>query len=220
MNNLNMLLSLEVIYTGLAFTLVALLVATIANRWSPRVFFLLALRLAIGWQFLFEGLYKVQSHYGAGETTKAFSSEPYFRVAPGPIGERMRRQFDDPSEVIAEKVKPTRNISPATFAKLPLADQADACPQAVAQQLDSLVSATGTFIKSEGEKQLASAEPDLGKAINAIAKGEEEAKSEEEKNIARIKADEERKKPSRKRKQSARMPRRKSTHSKSWHRKE
>ena len=32
------------------------------NGWSLRVFFLLALRLAIGWHFLFEGLHKIHSH--------------------------------------------------------------------------------------------------------------------------------------------------------------
>src|SRR5215475_13936632 len=97
---------LAVLYAGLAGTLLALLVATITNRWSPRVFFLLALRLAIGWHFLFEGLYKVNSYYtGPTETSKPFTSEPYFKVAPGPIGEKMRKQFSDPDAEIASKVK-------------------------------------------------------------------------------------------------------------------
>src|SRR5580658_10182664 len=106
----SLVIPIEILYVGLGSTLLALLVATIADKCSPKVFFLLALRLAIGWHFLFEGLYKVQSHYGPTESTRAFSSEPYFRAAPGPIGGFMRRQFDDPAIVIAEKVKPPKEI--------------------------------------------------------------------------------------------------------------
>ena len=73
---------LYVMYAGLAGVVLSLLVATAYQKWSPRVFFLLALRLAIGWHFLFEGLHKVNSHLvGPTETNKPFSSEPYFRAA-------------------------------------------------------------------------------------------------------------------------------------------
>ena len=48
---------IAVLYAGLGGTVLALIVATVTNRWSPRVFFLLALWLAIGWHFLFEGLH-------------------------------------------------------------------------------------------------------------------------------------------------------------------
>ena len=62
----------------------ALIVAT-ARQLVARVFFLLALRLAIGWHFLFEGLHKVNSYLvGPTETNRPFTSEPYFRNAPGP----------------------------------------------------------------------------------------------------------------------------------------
>ncbi len=190
-----LLIPIEVVYVGLAFTLVALLVATICNRWSPKVFFLLALRLAIGWQFLFEGLYKVQTHYGPSD--RPFSSEPYFRAAPGPIGGYMRRQFNDPTEVIAAKVKQGKNIPADTFSKLPVADQADACPSAVAKQLDELEQSAAMFIKSEGVKELNNIDPDLAKSINAIAANEEkalkEAKTDEDKNRVKAKAEDERK---------------------------
>ena len=43
----------------LAGTLLALVIATAYQKWQPRVFFLLALRLAIGWHFLVEGVEKV-----------------------------------------------------------------------------------------------------------------------------------------------------------------
>jgi uncharacterized membrane protein YphA (DoxX/SURF4 family) len=188
-----------VVYAGLAGTLLALLVATAMNRWSPKVFFLLALRLAIGWHFLFEGLYKIQSHEtGPSESNRQFSSEPYFRVAPGPIGAYMRQQFDDPAAVIAEKIKLTKEIAPEMFAKLPIAEQAAACPAAVAQQIDGLESTAAAFIKSEAEKQLANIEVDEAKAMTAIAMAEEkamkEAKTDEEKVKAKVKAEDERKK--------------------------
>src|SRR5688572_22957287 len=120
---------LAVLYAGLAGTVLALIVATATNRWSPRVFFLLALRLAIGWHFLFEGLYKVNSYYtGPTETNRVFTSEPYFKVAPGPLGEKMRKEFSDPDAEIAAKVKAPEAIPPADFAKLSVADQAAKCP--------------------------------------------------------------------------------------------
>jgi uncharacterized membrane protein YphA (DoxX/SURF4 family) len=190
---------LEVVYAGLAGTLLALLVAAAVNKWSPKVFFLLALRLAIGWHFLFEGLYKVQTHYGPPtETTKPFSSEPYFRAAPGPIGGFMRRQFEDPTEVIADRVKRTKEILPEVFAKLPLSEQIANCPTSVAQQLDGLASTAANYIKSEAEKELKNLEIDDAKAIAKIASDEEkdlkESKSDEEKDKAKAKAEEERKK--------------------------
>jgi uncharacterized membrane protein YphA (DoxX/SURF4 family) len=194
----NLIIPLAIIYAGLAGTILALLLATAFNRWSPKVFFLLALRLAIGWHFLFEGLYKIQSHdTGPSETSRPFSSEPYFRVAPGPIGAYMRRQFDDPATVIDEKVKRTRDISPEAFAKLPLADQAAACPTGVARQIDDLETAAADLIKSDAEKQLANAEPEEGKALALIRSAEEkalkEAKSDAEKAEAKTKAEEARK---------------------------
>jgi uncharacterized membrane protein YphA (DoxX/SURF4 family) len=98
---------LAVLYAGLAGTVLALLVATIQNRWSLRVFFILALRLAIGWHFLFEGLHKIQSHYlGPTETNRPFTSEPYFREAEGPLGPYVRRQIGDPVELMKAKTYP------------------------------------------------------------------------------------------------------------------
>lgn len=141
---------IEAVYAGLGGTLLALIVATAQNRWSAKVFFLLALRLAIGWHFLFEGLYKVHSHYaGPTETTKPFTSEPYFKAAPGPVGAMMRRQFGDPAGVIADRVKAARDITPEAFAKLPAAEQAAACPESVARELDAQETATEEAIKAE-----------------------------------------------------------------------
>lgn len=126
-------------YAGLAGTVLALIVATAQNRWSPRVLFLLALRLSIGWHFLFEGLHKVHSvFHGPSETVRVFSSEPYFKVAPGPLGEQMRKQFSDPSAVFADRVRPSKEISPSAFDALPVEQQAEACPPSVAAKLDAV----------------------------------------------------------------------------------
>src|SRR5262245_58823637 len=98
---------LAVLYAGLAGTILALIVATWQNKWSCRVFFLLALRLAIGWHFLFEGLHKIHSHYvGETQTNRPFSSEPYFAAAEGPLGPTMRRQFGNIDADIAARVEP------------------------------------------------------------------------------------------------------------------
>jgi uncharacterized membrane protein YphA (DoxX/SURF4 family) len=127
-----------VLYAGLAGSVLAVIVASASHRWSLRVFFLVALRLAIGWHFLFEGLYKIQSYYtGPTETSKPFSSEPYFRAAPGPLGQEMRKQFSDSAAEIAAKVRAAENISVAEFEKLSVAEQAAKCPEAVARLIDA-----------------------------------------------------------------------------------
>lgn len=168
----NIPLPIEVLYAGLGGTVLALIVATIQQRWSLRVFFLLALRLAIGWHFLFEGLYKVNTDFvGPTETNRVFTSEPYFRVAPGPIGPYMRRQFGDTLGEIDRKVKASKKITPAEFDKLSAAEQAAECPAAVAEQLDKLEEQAGaavTALKAEGEKEVAAAKPAEEKALKKI----------------------------------------------------
>ena len=55
------------------------------------IVFLVLLRLAIGWHFLFEGLDKLRSMWiGPTENNRPFSSAGYFREAPGPLGGWMR----------------------------------------------------------------------------------------------------------------------------------
>ena len=61
--------------------------------------FLVLLRLAIGWHFLFEGLHKLDS-FVTGETTtsKPWTSAGYFREAPGPLAWAMRQRLGDPDD--------------------------------------------------------------------------------------------------------------------------
>ena len=65
------------------------------------VVFLVLLRLAIGWHFLYEGLHKLHS-IELGETStnpRPFTSASYFRDAPGPFATFMRGQLGDPDAV-------------------------------------------------------------------------------------------------------------------------
>lgn len=173
---------LAVVYAGLAGTLLSLLVAAITNRWSVRVFFLLALRLAIGWHFMFEGFHKIHSHVvGPTETNRPFSSEPYFKVAPGPLGEKMRKEFSDPLGEIAVKVKAPKEISPADFAKLSLEEQAAACPEAVAKPFD-----TDAMLKATEEGIKLEAEADLKDAARAEEKGLKDADEAEQKALQNV----------------------------------
>jgi uncharacterized membrane protein YphA (DoxX/SURF4 family) len=168
----NIPIPIQVLYAGLAGTALALIIATAMNRCSPRVFCLLALRLAIGWHFLFEGLYKVNSHLvGPTETNRPFSSEPYFRNAPGPVAAYMASQFGDPNAVIAEKVKAPKDISPEAFDKLSAEEQAGECPPAVAAQfaqLEEKAAEAVAAMKAAAEKERAAADSKEQKALREI----------------------------------------------------
>jgi len=131
---------MPILYAGLAGTVLALIVATRQQNWSLRVLFLLGLRLAIGWHFLFEGLHKIHTHeIGPSEYSKPFSSEMYFKVAPGPLGPYMRSKFEPAGESLESLLKGAKgDIAPADFAKMPFQRQAAMCPQAVGQVIDDL----------------------------------------------------------------------------------
>lgn len=169
---------LAVVYAGLGGTLLALCVATATNKWSLRVFVLLALRLAIGWHFLFEGLYKVQSHNtGPTETNRPFSSEMYFKVAPGPIGAYMRNQFSDPGKEIAEKLTPLEAMSAEAFAKLDYPQQAERCPAPVAEKFDApeVLERAKAAIAAEVKAAPGEAKKAEEKAVKAAKEAEAEA---------------------------------------------
>ncbi|MFO0881744.1 MAG: DoxX family protein [Gemmataceae bacterium] len=65
----------------------------------PAAFFLILLRLAIGWHFLVEGFQKIPSEQlaalGLFTNNKNFSSAGYFREAPGPLGSVVRQVAGD-----------------------------------------------------------------------------------------------------------------------------
>src|SRR4051794_17654579 len=70
--------------------------------------FLVLLRLAIGWHFLFEGIDKVRSlQIGPADTNKPFTSAGYFREAGGPLGSWIRGTAGDPYQDLLDRLTPT-----------------------------------------------------------------------------------------------------------------
>jgi uncharacterized membrane protein YphA (DoxX/SURF4 family) len=137
-------LPMSIVYAGLVGVVIALVVATAQQKWKPKVFFLLALRLAIGWQFLFEGLHKIHSHYvGPTETNVPFASNKYFETAPGPLAPYMRAMDRDAAKVIAERMTPKQELPSNEFAKLSESEQAALCPDAVAKELADFAATVG-----------------------------------------------------------------------------
>jgi uncharacterized membrane protein YphA (DoxX/SURF4 family) len=66
-------------------------------------FFLLLLRLAIGWHFAAEGYHKLDGYWkGPTETivgkSRPFSSAGYFREGSGPLAQYIRKQVGDPDD--------------------------------------------------------------------------------------------------------------------------
>jgi uncharacterized membrane protein YphA (DoxX/SURF4 family) len=77
-----------------------------ARRYYPGFFgatFLVLLRIAIGWHFLYEGLEKLESRQKGG---KSFSAEPYLRASTGPLGSYFRGLVPDVNGLA--KLDPTR----------------------------------------------------------------------------------------------------------------
>jgi uncharacterized membrane protein YphA (DoxX/SURF4 family) len=67
--------------------------------------FLVALRLAIGWHFLFEGLDKIDSYFrGPVEGKTVWSSEAYLRESTGPLAPLFREQLGDPDQAALERL--------------------------------------------------------------------------------------------------------------------
>jgi hypothetical protein len=71
--------------------------------------FLVLLRLAIGWHFLYEGYHKVHSLAVGpvqrdGRTVPPFSSAGYFSEARGPLGDVMRQAIGDPDQRLLERL--------------------------------------------------------------------------------------------------------------------
>ena len=95
-------------------------------------FFLVLLRFAIGWHFLFEGLDKIQKvDIGTTETNRPWTSKAYLREATGPLADYFHRQAGDTDEeaLAILKVQPLKRGEdparvPANWRISPLLDQA------------------------------------------------------------------------------------------------
>lgn len=74
------------------------------NRWS--CFFLIVLRLAIGWHFLVEGYHKFHTHQiGETSTNKPWTGEPFFREGIGPAAQPLRDLLGDPDKTALARLK-------------------------------------------------------------------------------------------------------------------
>src|SRR6185312_10292488 len=80
-------------------------------------FFLILLRLAIGWHFLAEGYHKLEGYQrGPTETvvgkTRPFSSAGYFREGTGPLAKYIRQEVGDPDQEALDLLTPQDAESP------------------------------------------------------------------------------------------------------------
>lgn len=80
-------------------------------------FFLILLRLAIGWHFLAEGYHKLEGYWhGPTETvvgkSKPFSSAGYFREGTGPLARLLREEVGDPDKEALALLTPASAESP------------------------------------------------------------------------------------------------------------
>lgn len=166
-------------YVGLVGVIIALFVSTAHNKWQPRVFAILALRLAVGWHFCFEGMHKIHSFVaGPAEKNRVFTSEPYFAAGEGPFADAARQRFlGDPEKTYTERLTKTEELTPAQFKAKTTAEQAALCPEVVAAELRSgLADALAGFeaevakLKAEAEKLPAGTDAEKKAKADAEAK--------------------------------------------------
>ncbi|HEX3148986.1 MAG TPA: DoxX family protein [Gemmataceae bacterium] len=74
------------------------------SAWAA--FFLIVLRLCIGWHFAYEGYGKVKSAClgKSAVNEKPFSSETYFRESEGPFGKIIKSRIGDPDQQVVDKL--------------------------------------------------------------------------------------------------------------------
>src|SRR5262245_13663233 len=85
------------------------------NRWS--CFFLVVLRLVIGWHFLVEGYHKFHTHQlGETATNKPWTGEAFFREGIGPAAQAFRDVLGDPDKLALARLKGDGQNLPATVA--------------------------------------------------------------------------------------------------------
>lgn len=184
---------MPILYAGLAGAVLALLLATRQQNWSLRVLFLLGLRLAIGWHFLFEGLHKIHTHeIGPSEYSKPFSSEMYFKVAPGPLGPYMRSKFEAEGQSLDSLLIGAKGaIPPKQFAAMQFQHQAAMCPMPISQQIDDLF--LDRAIHADVVKAIEADADAEAKAVDvAEAKALAEAKTDADKAKVKAAADKDR----------------------------
>jgi uncharacterized membrane protein YphA (DoxX/SURF4 family) len=85
------------------------------NRWAS--FFLILLRLSIGWHFLVEGYHKFHTHQlGVTATNKPWTGEAFFREGIGPAAQAFRDLLGDPDKLALARLKGDGQNLPAPVA--------------------------------------------------------------------------------------------------------
>jgi uncharacterized membrane protein YphA (DoxX/SURF4 family) len=128
------------------------------------IVFLVLLRLAIGWHFLFEGLHKYHTwQVGKTETNRPFTSEMYFRESTGPVAPLVRSDWflGDSDEQALALLTPPANTEERT-------SPTDAVPPALAKEWDAYEQRFVSHFKLDdkqrelAEKKLAQARAQVG----------------------------------------------------------
>ncbi|HZU34295.1 MAG TPA: hypothetical protein VFA18_00215 [Gemmataceae bacterium] len=73
---------------------------------SATKIFLVILRLAIGWQFLFEGAEKLYTVYSPTQDTKPYTSTGFLQQATGPFRDQIVAQVGDPDKTALDRLQP------------------------------------------------------------------------------------------------------------------
>jgi uncharacterized membrane protein YphA (DoxX/SURF4 family) len=141
-------------------------------------FFLVLLRLAIGWHFFYEGYHKVHSlSVGPvirdGRTVPPFSSAGYFSEGRGPLGEVMRHAIGDPDEKLLERLE----VAPMPAEKESAKDnKARLVPPVIARDWEAYVGRFSTYYgldesqRSKAQEKLQEAETKFAEWLNSGSK--------------------------------------------------
>lgn len=125
-------------------------------------FFLILLRIAIGWHFLFEGIDKVESmRRGVTETSRPFSSAGYLNESSGPLSKVIKEQIGDPDKAAIERLTPLTTI---TGSKPPLPGHNYLSPVLAQEWKDYFKRFCDYYGISENPRQLAKAAEEFEKA--------------------------------------------------------
>jgi uncharacterized membrane protein YphA (DoxX/SURF4 family) len=121
--------------------------------------FLIALRLAIGWHLLFEGVVKVRTHeLGRTQSSTPFSSAAYLRDANGPLAKVFHSQAGDLDEEAQAKL----GLHP-----LFSGEDGASIPEALEEDWEAYFQRWAAYYEVTGEQET--------KAREALAKAEENA---------------------------------------------
>jgi uncharacterized membrane protein YphA (DoxX/SURF4 family) len=125
-------------------------------------FFLILLRIAIGWHFLFEGIDKIESiRRGPTETSRPFSSAAYLYESSGPLNSVVKEQVGDPDYAAIERLTPFETLNES---KPPLAGKRYLAPIVIEEWDEYFNRAAQYYGIPRDSEQMKKAEEALEKA--------------------------------------------------------